>query len=131
MWRLGLDAAVLLALAATVGIASSEAARQMPAVKEFDVVAERFTFTPQRLVVNQGDTVRIRVRSADVTHGFEIKKLDVDDLVPKGGRLVTFEFTADEAGTFPITCSEYCGRGHEKMKGVLEVQPAGSQGGAR
>jgi cytochrome c oxidase subunit 2 len=93
------------------------------------VIAERFNFTPERLVVTQGDTVRLIVKSADGTHGIEIEKFDVDEVVPKGGKPVTVEFSASEAGTFPIVCSEYCGRGHERMKGVLEVRPAG--GGAR
>jgi heme/copper-type cytochrome/quinol oxidase subunit 2 len=31
------------------------------------------------------------------------------------------EFTADEAGPFPFLCSEYCGDGHDDMKGMLVV----------
>lgn len=94
------------------------------AVKEVSIVAERFKFTPDRIEVHQGDTVRLTVRSADGTHGFAIKKLKVDTTVPKGGKPVTVEFVAGQPGAFEISCSEYCGRGHSHMKAVLEVLPA-------
>lgn len=96
-----------------------------PALKEYTVVAERFKFTPDRIEVNKGDTVRITVRSADSTHGWEVKALDIDLLARKGGRPETAEFVADRAGSFPITCSEYCGRGHKRMKGALVVRDVG------
>ncbi|HSK09619.1 MAG TPA: cupredoxin domain-containing protein [Vicinamibacterales bacterium] len=96
-----------------------------PAVREFTVEAERFEFTPDRIEVNQGDTVRVTVQSTDVTHGFEIEEFDIDLYVHKSGRPATAEFVADRAGSFEITCSEYCGRGHSRMKGVLIVNPGG------
>ena len=34
---------------------------------------------------------------------------------------VTIDFTASEAGTFPIVCSEACGDGHADMRGSLVV----------
>ncbi|RPH41706.1 MAG: hypothetical protein EHM91_09930 [Planctomycetota bacterium] len=96
-------------------------------LKEFTVIAERFKFTPNRLEVNQGDTVRVTVRSADSTHGWKVKALDLDLLAKKGGKPETFEFVAERAGTFPIACSEYCGKGHEDMKGVLVVHARGDR----
>jgi heme/copper-type cytochrome/quinol oxidase subunit 2 len=122
---------VLTAGAVGVSDLSAAGAAGRGAVKEISVVAERYTFTPDRIEVNQGDTVRITVKSADGTHGFAIKKMRVSATVPKGGEPVTLEFVADRPGAFPITCSEYCGRGHSQMKGVLEVVPAEGQGGAR
>lgn len=119
-----------MTLTLTIGSAGLAAAAQGQ-VKEFTIVAERYKFTPDHLEVTQGDTVRITVRSADGTHGFAIKQMKVDTSVPKGGKPVTVEFVADKTGSFPITCSEYCGRGHKQMKAVLEVVPAAGQGGTR
>jgi heme/copper-type cytochrome/quinol oxidase subunit 2 len=45
----------------------------------------------------------------------------VKALIPKVSDAVTVEFVADRAGTFDITCSEYCGTGHRAMKGKLIV----------
>ncbi len=92
-------------------------------VREWDVVAERWEFTPNRIEVNQGDHVKITVRSADGTHGFEIKALHVHATVPRAGEPVTVEFDANRAGTFEIACFEYCGTGHRHMKATLVVNP--------
>lgn len=96
------------------------AAQDAP-VKTFDVVAKRFAFEPATVEVRQGDRVRIVVRSADGVHGIGIRRFRVNTLVPRGGRPVTVEFTASEAGTFPIVCSEACGDGHADMRGSLVV----------
>jgi cytochrome c oxidase subunit 2 len=116
-------AGILTAAIGLAGTVIAAAGQASQAVREFTVVAERYKFTPARLEVRQGEKVRVTIRSADSSHGFEIKKLKVDEYVPKGGRPVTVEFVATEAGEFPIECSEYCGKGHENMKGVLVVRP--------
>lgn len=115
----------LLALFLCFPLSVSAQAPAAGAVKEFDLTASRFRFTPNRIVVNQGDTVRIRVHSADVKHGFAIEPFNVKEIVPSGGETVTIEFVASQAGTFKFACSEYCGTGHEGMNGVLVVQGAG------
>lgn len=89
--------------------------------REIPVVAQRFTFEPARVEVMEGERVRLLVTSADGVHGFEIKKFRVNKKVPRGGEAVTIEFVASAAGEFPILCSEYCGEGHEEMKGMLVV----------
>jgi cytochrome c oxidase subunit 2 len=90
-------------------------------VNTIDVVASRFQFEPATITVAQGDTVRLRLHSADRTHGLAIKAFRVKALIPKAGEAVTAEFVADPAGEFDITCSEYCGSGHVGMKGRLVV----------
>jgi cytochrome c oxidase subunit 2 len=88
-------------------------------VKTIDVVASRFQFEPATITVTQGDSVRLRLRSADRTHGLAIKAFRVKALIPKTGEAVTVEFVADQAGEFDITCSEYCGSGHAGMRGLV------------
>ncbi len=117
---------LLFAAAFLVAVTSwPQGSTPTPPVREFVVVAEKFAFTPERIEVTQGERVRVTVRSADTTHGWAIEAFDVDVLARKGGRPETVEFVADRAGTFEITCSEYCGRGHKRMKGVFVVKPAG------
>jgi cytochrome c oxidase subunit 2 len=102
------------------GGASPAAQADMPHV--IDVIAKRFAFEPSQIEVTVGERVVLSVRSADGVHGVEIKKFKVKQEVPRGGDPVRIEFTATDAGRFPIVCSEYCGDGHEDMKGVLVVQ---------
>ena len=113
----------LIAVAVLVGAAAwtvNGAARQ-DAPREIDVVARRFAFEPARIEVAVGERVRLRVVSADGVHGLEIKKFKVKKEIPRGTTPVVIEFTASEAGEFPILCSEYCGDGHEDMQGQLVV----------
>ena len=120
MTRGAITALALLA-AAAIPAPPRAAPPQGGEVKEFTVIAERYKFTPDRIEVNRGDTVRVTVRSVDNTHGWQVKDLKIDLLAKKGGKPETLEFVADRAGSFPINCSEYCGRGHERMKGLLVV----------
>ena len=89
--------------------------------REIPVVAKRFTFEPERVEVTEGERVKLLVTSADGVHGLEIKKFNVNKKVPRGGEPVVIEFVASAAGEYPILCSEYCGKDHESMKGLLVV----------
>ena len=91
------------------------------APKTIEVVAKRFGFEPARVEVTEGERIKLVIKSADGVHGVEIKKFKVNKKVPRGGEPVTIEFVASAAGEFPILCSEYCGDGHDDMKGMLVV----------
>jgi cytochrome c oxidase subunit 2 len=90
------------------------------APRTIEIVAKRFGFEPARVEVTEGERVRLVVKSGDGVHGVEIKKVKINKKVPRGGE-VTIEFVAPGPGEFPILCSEYCGDGHEDMKGMLVV----------
>jgi cytochrome c oxidase subunit II len=85
-----------------------------------EVTAMRFAFEPGQIEVTEGDRVRLVVHSADGVHGIGIKKFKVEKKIPRG-QTVTIDFVASTAGTYPVLCSEYCGEGHEDMKGTLVV----------
>jgi heme/copper-type cytochrome/quinol oxidase subunit 2 len=89
------------------------------AVRSIDVTVSQYAFSPARIEVSVGEQVRLNIRSADVPHGFQVKALGIKALIPAGGEPLVVEFTTREAGTFPITCSEYCGRGHSRMTATL------------
>jgi cytochrome c oxidase subunit II len=119
-----LGLAVVTATLAVFAIAAPAArfsSRASHDVKEFTIVAARYSFTPDHIEVQLGDRVRITVRSADGTHGFAVKKLNVETEVPRGGEPVTLEFVADRPGVFTISCSHYCGLGHSHMRAELVV----------
>jgi cytochrome c oxidase subunit 2 len=123
--RVGVAAAAVAGTALLFG-AGRLLARQDPvtasAPREIEVVASRFAFEPALIEVTEGERIRLLVRSADGVHGIEIKKFRVNRPVPRGGKPVPIDFTASAAGTYEILCSEYCGDGHEEMKGALVVQ---------
>jgi cytochrome c oxidase subunit 2 len=116
---------LLLAICATSAAVWAHQVTGGGDVKTVDVTASRFRFEPATISVTQGDSVRLRLHSADRSHAFAIKAFRVKALIPKGGETVTVEFVADQAGTFAFTCSEYCGTGHSEMKGRLVVRAKG------
>ena len=113
------------ALALASLLASVSGAQGDAGPKEFEIAAAKYEFTPKVIEVTQGDKVVFKMHSTDVEHGLQIKALKVKVLIPKGGEVVTTEFVASVVGTFPFSCSEYCGSGHSRMKGQLVVHPAG------
>ena len=120
------------ALAATTAAGPALTRADVPAPRSVTVemIAKRFAFLPEQVEAAEGDEVTINVRSADGTHGIEIKKLKLKKEVPRGGSAVMLTFTAPAPGTYAITCSEYCGRGHDDMKSVLVVAPRGQSTGS-
>ena len=100
---------------------------QSQAPRVIEVIAKRFAFEPAEIEVTVGEKVTLAVRSADGVHGVEIKKVKVKKEIPRGAEPVMIAFTATEAGRFPIVCSEYCGDGHDDMKGTLVVKARESQ----
>jgi cytochrome c oxidase subunit II len=88
-----------------------------------DVTLSRFAFSPERIEVRLGERVVLNVVSVDGPHGFRVKELGLDARTPARGKTATIEFTPKVAGTFQITCSEYCGSGHTRMKAWLTVTP--------
>jgi cytochrome c oxidase subunit II len=97
------------------------AAAQVAEPRVIEVVAKRFTWEPAEIQVTVGERVRLVLRTADGLHGIELKKFKITKEIPRGNKAVTVDFTADEAGRFPFLCSEYCGDGHDDMKGMLVV----------
>lgn len=115
--------AALAAAGAFAGSALMRAEAPVPRAVTVEMTAKRFAFLPEQVEVVEGDDVTINVRSADGTHGIEVAKLKVKKTIPRGGQAVTLSFTAPAPGRYVITCSEYCGRGHDDMKSVLVVAP--------
>jgi cytochrome c oxidase subunit 2 len=91
--------------------------------RTIDVTVSRYAFSPERIEVRVGERIRLNVVSVDGTHGFQVKVLGLNAVIPAGGRTVTVELTPNQVGTFEINCSKYCGRGHGHMKALLIVTP--------
>jgi len=124
-------AAFLCAFTASGSTSALRQEQAAPEPKTFEVVAKRFAFEPAIVEVIEGDRVRLVVRSADGPHGVEIKQFSVKKAVPRakpGDSPVVIEFVASAPGSFPILCSEYCGKGHEDMTGTLVVQAKPKEG---
>jgi len=107
--------------AAFMAIGIAAYAQGPASVAEIQMTAQKYDFKPDTITVKKGDRVKLVITSVDRDHGLKIDAFRVNQKLPKG-QPVTVEFTADQAGTFPFECSQFCGLGHKKMKGKLQVE---------
>ena len=95
-------------------------------IREIHLTARQFSFTPDLIIVNKGEKIRLIVESLDTPHGFEIEGYmipgwSIDQKIRKGQPAV-IEFTADEKGVWKFICTVYCGFGHSTMRGTFVIR---------
>jgi len=90
--------------------------------KFFEIKAKKFSFTPNIIRINKGDSVRIRLISEDVHHGLFLDGYGMKTSAYPG-QDGSLKFTADKQGRFSFRCSVTCGEFHPYMVGYLVVEP--------
>ena len=102
--------------------ATGEGQEQPPNRRDFTILAKNYEFSPRRLEVTQDDLVKITLTSEDRPASFAIDAYRIVKRVA-GQTSVTFEFRADQAGTFPFYCNLTKDAACKDMRGVLTVRP--------
>jgi plastocyanin len=95
---------------------------QGPTVRPWLISASRYRFEPARIEVFQDDLVKIELRTTDIAHSLTIDAYRIAKRVSPGPP-VTFEFRADQPGTFPFYCNLQIDDGCRQMRGELVVKP--------
>ncbi|HDP98196.1 MAG TPA: hypothetical protein ENN22_03315, partial [bacterium] len=90
--------------------------------KFIEIKAKKFDYDPNIINVQKGDTVRVRLISLDVTHGFYLDGYDINTSAFPGSD-GSLTFVANKTGRFTFRCSTPCGEHHPYMVGYLEVGP--------
>ena len=129
-WRIVLAAGIVAVVAtgpdlpapAGIGPPTAHAQEQAPTRREFHVTARKYDYEPARLEVGQDDLVKITLHSEDIPHSFTIDAYRIAKRVG-AGQTVTFEFRADQAGSFPIYCTLRQDEKCRAMRGNLVVRP--------
>ncbi|MFD1040504.1 Sec-dependent nitrous-oxide reductase [Virgibacillus byunsanensis] len=82
--------------------------------------------SPDAVTVKEGDTVHFHItnidRDQDITHGMGINGYN-ENFEIQPGETKTLTVEADESGTFPIYCTNFCSALHQEMTGYLLVEP--------
>jgi cytochrome c oxidase subunit 2 len=113
--------AVLCALPCTVLFSRTLGQNQAPTVRLWQVTASRYTFAPARIEVLQDDVVKIELRTEDIAHSLTIDAYRIAKRV-NPGHPITFEFRADQPGTFRFYCNLQIDDGCRQMHGELVVK---------
>jgi plastocyanin len=102
-----------------VGLIAQDAAQPQRA---FTLTASKYRFDPPRLEVDQNDLVKITLKSADIAHSFTVDGYRIAKRAGPG-QTVTFEFRADQPGTFRFYCNLKQDERCKEMQGELVVHP--------
>jgi cytochrome c oxidase subunit 2 len=108
-------------LALTATVIGSQPKMPTSDAQHIEIVASRFSFSPNEITVKKGDPVTITVRSTDVTHGLVIEALGVRTNQIKKGQPEDLTLTPQTAGTFQGKCAHFCGKGHGSMTFTVHV----------
>lgn len=110
--------ALLLLAAPVVTVRPAHGAEEPRTVT---ITAKRFEFVPSTITLKKGETVKLVVKSEDVTHGIFLRPLKIDtDLTP--GETQQIAVTPQATGTFTAICHHFCGAGHGNMKLTVVVE---------
>lgn len=90
-------------------------------VREFTIHGKDHQFSPNRLEVQRDDVVKITFTAEDMPHSFTCDHYRISKRAAKG-QTVTFEFRADQAGTFEFYCNLSADERCRGMKGQLVVR---------
>lgn len=118
----------------SIGIKTPEGATSAPAgvavptsvdkqgsyvVRVFEIQGNNNKYVPDVIVVNEGDTVDLRVKAVDETYDFFVPDFGAYKKILKGetGRV---QFDADLYGQYEFFCKDSC-TGRDKVSGTLIV----------
>ena len=93
---------------------------------EIFATSVRSHLTPDHITVKKGDNVTWHLTNIetahDATHGFQLDGHNIS-LSIEPGETATMKFVADQEGTFPFYCTEFCSALHLEMMGYFMVEP--------
>jgi mono/diheme cytochrome c family protein len=78
-------------------------------------------FESAEIMLQKGEQVLIRLRSADVTHGFYIPELGIGPFEVEPGHVAEIQLDADTVGVFTYYCTTVCGDCHHFMRGLIRI----------
>ena len=109
-----------LALVMLLALAGPRRAHADNGPRVIEITAKRFAFTPSQITIKKGETVKLRLTSEDVTHGFFMRALKIDEDI-EAGKPTEITLTPQTAGTFTTICDHFCGANHGNMNMTITV----------
>lgn len=89
------------------------------------VMPETGGWQPATLTATAGESLRLRLTSGDVMHGFAIGRDNRPPVDVKPGQVTEITLRFDHPGTYTFYCTRWCGPNHWRMRGTIEVTGSG------
>ena len=94
----------------------------IPAVREFTVFGDEYSFSPSSITVKAGEQVKITFKNTGrANHNLVVEGLGISTKTIGGGKSDMIEFAAPASGTYTFFCS-VSGHRAAGMKGSLIVE---------
>ena len=90
-------------------------------IREIKVIAKQYSFSPDVIRFSLNEKIKFRIVSGDVTHGFSVPELGIDQIIEPGKETI-IDFQPTKKGTYHLLCSVTCGAGHSEMKGSIIIE---------
>jgi heme/copper-type cytochrome/quinol oxidase subunit 2 len=120
LWRTPVAAVGLLVAGGAVYAGLSAGAQGQ--VREWTIAGRDHAFSPARIEVQKDDLVKITFTAADMPHSFTVDHPYRISKRAGAGQSVTFEFRADQSGTFRFYCNLTADERCKNMRGELVVR---------
>jgi len=75
--------------------------------RSFNISIQNDAYTPNTVIVNQGDTVNLELTAVDAAYGFDQPDYGFNAAIPQG-KTQTIQFQALQTGSFTFYCAS-CG----------------------
>jgi cytochrome c oxidase subunit II len=115
-----LNTTVLVLFLATMLATCSAFAGLPEPPRRIEIVASRFSYTPNEISLKKGEPVVLVFRSTDVTHGLKLEEMNIKSEIKKG-KDTEIMLTPAEVGHFVGKCAHFCGKGHGSMTLQVDV----------
>jgi len=112
---------ILSVLVALVVVAAVPHRTRAQDPKVINIAAKRFEFVPNQITLKKGEPVKLVITSTDVTHGFFLKPLKIDEVI-EPGKTTEVNVTPQTTGTFLLICDHFCGVNHGAMNMKVIVE---------
>jgi len=89
--------------------------------RDFAIAGGQYSFRPASITVDRNDPVKITFTAEDIAHSFTIDSYRISKRAG-AGQSVTFEFRADQPGTFDYYCNLSVDSKCKGMRGRLLVK---------
>jgi heme/copper-type cytochrome/quinol oxidase subunit 2 len=109
-----------------------------PVSRNLTIKARQYSYEPEKIEVNQGDTLHLTLVSLDVFHGFYLEGYDVDAEIQANVKAIKVRHPSEgfnwkdtseiylivnKTGKYRYRCSHTCGTMHPFMQGEMIVKP--------
>ena len=113
--------ALTLGFVVLLAVTNASTVKADEANRVIDITAKRFAFTPNTVTLKKGEKVTLRLHSEDVTHGFFMRALKIDEVI-EPGQTKDIVVHPQSAGSSTTICDHFCGANHGNMNMTIVVE---------